>query len=765
MLLDGGYVKRDVNGAYALLEAAAEAGNVLAQFNLAQLIVDREPGEAGMAKAVAYYERAAEAGLADAQYAMSQVYANGAGGKKRDETEARRWLELAAKQGLRYRRARSRHLDGRGPRRPKDHKAGFNWLKRAALGGNVAAQNRVAKLYMQGIGTDPTSPRPPGTSSPAAPGSPIRNGRPPQRPHARRNQAGDRKGQPAAVSARAAQRRTPRPNRCIPCPSGCFVVMEAPKSARAAENPFRKHIMAKINGNEIRPGNVIEHNGGLWVAVKTNPVKPGKGGAYNQVELKNLINGTKLNERFRSAETVEQVRLEQKDFSFLYEQGEALIFMDTESYEQLELQKDFVGDRAAFLQDGMMVTVELYEERPIGISLPDQVTLSITEADPVVKGQTAASSYKPAMLENGIRILVPPFIGSASGSSSTPTSSPTSAAPSRAADFPETANCGCRRPEAIRNSDMARSAILNVMVQAATKAGRSLARDFGEVQNLQVSLKGPGDYVSQADRKAEDIIHTELSRARPGYSFLMEERGAVAGEDEQHRWIVDPLDGTTNFLHGIPIFAISIALERQGQLVAAVVYNPAMDELYTAERGGGAFLNDRRLRVSGRTKLTDAVIGCGMPHLGSRPPRQFPRRAAQRDGRGLGHQAPGCRRARPCLCRRRAARRFLGGGLSPWDVAAGILLIREAGGFVTDRAGGHDMFDGRTIVAGNEAIHRALLKTVRKPICDADGAALRRRHEIAGRLALMTRSLTMLPSDPRMRTAPQEEVAAGGLNG
>jgi elongation factor P len=170
--------------------------------------------------------------------------------------------------------------------------------------------------------------------------------------------------------------------------------------------------MAKINGNEIRPGNVIEHNGGLWAAVKTAHVKPGKGGAFAQVELKNLIDGTKLNERFRASETVEKVRLEQKDFQFLYEQGDALVFMDSETYEQLELQKDFVGDRAAFLQDGMTVTVELYEEKPIGISLPDQVTLAIVEADPVVKGQTAASSYKPAMLENGIRILVPPFISS-----------------------------------------------------------------------------------------------------------------------------------------------------------------------------------------------------------------------------------------------------------------------------------------------------------------------------------------------------------------
>jgi elongation factor P len=168
----------------------------------------------------------------------------------------------------------------------------------------------------------------------------------------------------------------------------------------------------KINGNEIRPGNVIEHNGGLWVAVKTMAVKPGKGGAFNQVELKNLIDGTKLNERFRSAETVERVRLEQKDFNFLYEQGEMLVFMDGITYEQLELQKDFVGERAAFLQDGMTVTVNMYDERPIGISLPAQVTLEITEADPVVKGQTAASSYKPAVLENGVKVMVPPFISS-----------------------------------------------------------------------------------------------------------------------------------------------------------------------------------------------------------------------------------------------------------------------------------------------------------------------------------------------------------------
>lgn len=166
----------------------------------------------------------------------------------------------------------------------------------------------------------------------------------------------------------------------------------------------------KMNGNEIKPGNVIEHKGGLWVAVKTNAVKPGKGGAFNQVEMKNLIDGSKLNERFRASETVERVRLEQKDFQYLYEEGESLVFMDTETYEQLQLQKEFVGDRAAFLQDGMTIAVELHEERPIGVRLPDQVTLEITEADPVVKGQTATSSYKPARLENGVRVMVPPFI-------------------------------------------------------------------------------------------------------------------------------------------------------------------------------------------------------------------------------------------------------------------------------------------------------------------------------------------------------------------
>jgi elongation factor P len=167
----------------------------------------------------------------------------------------------------------------------------------------------------------------------------------------------------------------------------------------------------KINGNEIRPGNVIEHKGALWIAVKAQAVKPGKGPAYAQVELKNVIDGTKLNERFRSSETVERVRLEQKDHQFLYAEDDMLTFMDLDTYDQIQIPKDLLGERAAFLQDGMTVTVESHEGRSIGVALPDQVTLEVVEAEPVVKGQTAASSYKPAKLENGVRLLVPPFVG------------------------------------------------------------------------------------------------------------------------------------------------------------------------------------------------------------------------------------------------------------------------------------------------------------------------------------------------------------------
>ena len=207
---------------------------------------------------------------------------------------------------------------------------------------------------------------------------------------------------------------------------------------------------------------------------------------------------------------------------------------------------------------------------------------------------------------------------------------------------------------------MPSSALMNVMTGAARKAGRSLARDFGEVERLQVSVKGPANFVSAADHRAEEIVHRELSRARPDYCFLMEERGSVDGADKTHRWIVDPLDGTTNFLHGIPLFCISIGLEREGQLVAGLIYLPILDELYTAERGKGAFLNDKRIRVSARRTLGDAMLATSIPHKGKSGHERFLDEMKIPDVRNHRDSAHRCGGSRPGLDGRRAFRCLLG---------------------------------------------------------------------------------------------------------
>src|SRR6478752_6689130 len=225
---------------------------------------------------------------------------------------------------------------------------------------------------------------------------------------------------------------------------------------------------------------------------------------------------------------------------------------------------------------------------------------------------------------------------------------------------------------------MPASALMNVMVGAARKAGRSLARDFGEVEQLQVSMKGPANFVSAADTRAEEILHKELLRARPGYGLLLEERGEVEGADRTHRFIVDPLDGTTNFLHGIPLFAIAIALERDGELVAGLIYNPASNEMFTAERGKGAFLNDRR---TGAAALDLAWVAAG----------RF-------DG-------------------------FWERNLRAWDLAAGIVILREAGGFVSDADGKDKMLETGSVVAGNESIQRKLLKQLKAAQVPRDAVA------------------------------------------
>jgi myo-inositol-1(or 4)-monophosphatase len=260
---------------------------------------------------------------------------------------------------------------------------------------------------------------------------------------------------------------------------------------------------------------------------------------------------------------------------------------------------------------------------------------------------------------------------------------------------------------------MLHSALLNVMVKAARLAGRTLKRDFGEVEHLQVSLKGPANFVTAADRKAEEILRAELAKARPGYGFVGEETGRHDGSDATHLWIVDPLDGTTNFLHGIPQFAISIALEREAAIVAGLIYNPATDEMFLAERGKGAFLNDKRLRVAGRRRLADSVISCGLPHLGRGDVELNRREMAAVQEKVAGLRRFGSAALDLAFI---AAGRFDGyweRDLSPWDMAAGILLVREAGGYVTDLQGKDTMLATGDIIAGNEIIHGDLLGTLR----------------------------------------------------
>ncbi len=261
---------------------------------------------------------------------------------------------------------------------------------------------------------------------------------------------------------------------------------------------------------------------------------------------------------------------------------------------------------------------------------------------------------------------------------------------------------------------MARSALLNVMVQAATKAGRALARDFGEVENLQVSMKGPGDFVSAADHRAEKILFEELRKARPAYGFLMEESGEVEGTDKAHRWIVDPLDGTTNFLHAVPMFAVSIGLERDGEIVAGLVFNPVMNELFVAEKGGGAFLNDRRIRVAQRRDLSQSIVTTGIPHQGRGNHPAYLKELAPVMAKSAGIRRTGSAAMDLAWL---AAGRFDGffeRGLSPWDVAGGILLVAEAGGFVTDYSGRASALNAGTLVAGNADIHRTLVDLLSK---------------------------------------------------
>jgi myo-inositol-1(or 4)-monophosphatase len=257
------------------------------------------------------------------------------------------------------------------------------------------------------------------------------------------------------------------------------------------------------------------------------------------------------------------------------------------------------------------------------------------------------------------------------------------------------------------------SPALNVMIAAARKAARPLIRDFGELENLQISQKGPGDFVTHADKRTEQILIDELTRARPGYGFLGEEGGAIDGKDKSHRFIIDPIDGTSNFLHGIPHFAISIALEREGALVAGLVLNPITDELYTAEKGHGVYLNAKRLRVASRKELAPSLSATGLPFLG----RPGHARALAETGAVMAASS-GIRRfgAAALDLAYVAAGRFDGfweHNINLWDTAAGIVLVREAGGIVSDFAGRTDGLKGDEIVCANEHLHPQLLKLLK----------------------------------------------------
>jgi myo-inositol-1(or 4)-monophosphatase len=257
------------------------------------------------------------------------------------------------------------------------------------------------------------------------------------------------------------------------------------------------------------------------------------------------------------------------------------------------------------------------------------------------------------------------------------------------------------------------SPALNVMTAAVKKAGRKLIRDFGEVENLQISLKGPADFVTIADQRTESILIEEFQRVRSGYPILTEESGLIDGPDKSHRFIIDPLDGTTNFLHGIPHFAVSVALERDGQLVSAVVFNPITDELFFAEKGSGAFLNDKRLRVANRKKLNESVSATGIPFMGKPGHEKFLKELPAAMGASAGVRRFGA--ASLDLAWLAAGRfdAYWERGLKAWDVAAGILIVREAGGIVTDLDGGQKMLESGDILSSNEALHPQYLKLLR----------------------------------------------------
>ncbi len=454
----------------------------------------------------------------------------------------------------------------------------------------------------------------------------------------------------------------------------------------------------KQQANLIRAGQVIEHEGRRWTVLKQQIITPGKGGAFIQVEMRDLKSGNKTNERWRTADTVERLTTEEKEYTYSYMDGTNLVLMDPETYEEAHIPVELMGDAAPFLQDQMQLTVDLVEGEPVAIHLP---------------GYRHAGSHRGRSRRQGAdRFLLLQACQAGERGEDRGAAVHRDRRADRRPHRGWQLRGACEGLMAFRLSPH-----LTVMANAAQKAAKRLLRDFSEVEQLQVSVKGPSDFVSQADLRAEQTLKEELNKARPGYAFLMEESGTSGSENWTWRWVVDPLDGTTNFLHGMPHWAISIGLERRqpdgtSEVHAGLIYAPAADEMFWAEKGTGAFVNERRLRVSARREISQSVFATGIPFGAVSIPR---RQAFSRTLAVLMPQVAGIRRfgAAALDLAWVAHGRFDGYwelGIKPWDIAAGLLLVREAGGYATD-VGDGDPRETSNIVAGNPHLH-AKLRTV-----------------------------------------------------
>ena len=432
----------------------------------------------------------------------------------------------------------------------------------------------------------------------------------------------------------------------------------------------------KISGNEIRVGMLLEYKNDLWLVLKTQHVKPGKGGAFAQVEMKGLIKNTKLNERFRSSETIEKAAIEEIKYNFLYSDENSYYFMDPVNFNQVDLNKNLIGEKGPMLSENLEVTINFYNDKALSVSLPNQITCRIKSTDASIKGQTVSSSYKPAILENGISIQVPPFI-----------------------ENEDEVIIDTRTMEYVKKKIMnSISPNMNVMIKACEKASKVIIRDFGELENLQVSKKGPKDFVTITDKRVEKILIEELTKSKRNFSFITEETGKILNNNKEVFWIIDPIDGTTNFLHGVPHFAISIALQKEGEIQSGIIFDPIKNEIFYAEKNSGSFFNNNRVRVSNKTSIEDCLFATNCDGIKS----VYPKLNLRNTGcAALDLAYVGCGRFDG----------YFHDKINLWDIAAGKIIVEEAGGKVNNIE--NFKFNNIDIRAANPNIYEKMLKNLK----------------------------------------------------